>query len=263
MNVLSNRILKDFENSNVYIVKETKGDRIIHWYKALDIEDRLNLTNIRQVIQHFSEKEKSFKTVQTTKGMQKSIFLSSQGVYRLLFACKNEQAVKFRDWIGDILDDIIFNESKEIQNQLPAQTTATPISPILDTFPPIPRVIDNMQQFYIQWASEMRDKYNVHAQEHKGQIKWSKLFPKNESNVMKKRYNRLKHFLNYLDKSTNSEFVLQQLEQFAIDNKITHNRLVKDVFYQCMRSETVNAADDIKDAVKNLQTLLDKLNANV
>jgi predicted GIY-YIG superfamily endonuclease len=429
-------------------MRETNEERVIHWFKAADIESILNLRNIRQVIQHFSEKERTIKTIKTVKGLQKAVFLSSRGLYRLLFACKNEKAIKFRDWVGDILDDIIFNESKELRNQLAVleaknkkltieidsireetlirsydkkgvvylamvdsytvkfgytddikdrmkchrkdfgddftlqkviefdrnrmleklmkqhpeitkrrvcrevnnktqteliqldigftldrlykivialrdgmllgcvtleqeqllleiqlvkekqdleklqlarvwassgksddeissilQTvtptnTSTQSSPethssLIGTLPPIQKVMENMHEFYAQWACEMRDKYNAHAQEHKGQIKWSKLFPKNEASVMKKRYNRLKHFLNYLDNSTNPEYILQQLEQFAIDNKITHNRLVKDVFYQCIRSETVNAADDIKDAVKNLQTLLDKLNADV
>ena len=53
--------------------------------------------------------------------LQDTIFLTSQGVYRLLYNSKKEIAKKFRKWAGNILDDIIFNESKELQKQLENQ----------------------------------------------------------------------------------------------------------------------------------------------
>ena len=46
------------------------------------------------------------------------MFLTSQGVYRLLYNSKKEAAKKFRKWAGNILDDIIFNESTELKKQL-------------------------------------------------------------------------------------------------------------------------------------------------
>ena len=45
-------------------------------------------------------------------------YLTSQGVYRLLYNSKKPEAKKFRKWAGAILDDIIFNESKELKKQL-------------------------------------------------------------------------------------------------------------------------------------------------
>jgi hypothetical protein len=51
--------------------------------------------------------------------------LTSQGVYRLLYNSKKDQAKKFRKWAGNILDDIIFNESKEIKKQLEEQKRIT------------------------------------------------------------------------------------------------------------------------------------------
>ena len=455
--------------NNHDISMQTEGN--VLWFKATDVEKALGLTNIRTSIHHFKEKEKSLRTIQTIKGEQKALFLSSQGLFRILYSSTNELAGQFREIVSEIISDILFNngatlkenlqnfEMRMLQNNIdkifknnqhslidtfhkkgvvymgfadpytikfgctddikermkahtkdfgenfvlgyvvecdrnrilekfvkqhpeiakrrvskivngknqtelvsvdtlftiedfhkltmelrnsvhnismnkdsarlemeleleklrltrykltnaaiaagalthedvqsddedfdelfsPTHTVDIPLAqpttidiPLAQpttiditlaqptttnshqfaTIPPIPKFMENMHEFYTQWACEMRDKYNAHAQQNRGLFKWSKLFPKKEAVVMKKRYNRLKHFLNYLDNSTNPSDILQQLEQFAIDNKITHNRLVKDVFYQCMRSETVNAADDIKDAVKNLQTLLDKI----
>jgi prophage antirepressor-like protein len=50
--------------------------------------------------------------------MQHTSFLTSQGVYRLLYTSKKEVAKKFRKWAGNILDDIIFNESTELKRQI-------------------------------------------------------------------------------------------------------------------------------------------------
>ena len=54
-------------------------------------------------------------------GPQDIIFLSSHGVYRLLYSSKKKIAERFREWVGDILDDIIFNESTELKRQLQEQ----------------------------------------------------------------------------------------------------------------------------------------------
>jgi hypothetical protein len=60
-------------------------------------------------------------TYDTIKRKQETLFLTSQGVYRLLYTSKKELAKKFRKWAGNILDDIIFNESAELKKQLEEQ----------------------------------------------------------------------------------------------------------------------------------------------
>jgi len=47
-----------------------------------------------------------------------TIFLTSRGVYRILYSSKKEIAKQFRKWVGDILDDLIFNQGKELKLQL-------------------------------------------------------------------------------------------------------------------------------------------------
>jgi prophage antirepressor-like protein len=70
-------------------------------------------------IQHYDEDERVIrKAYDTTNREQDTTFLSSQGVYRLLYNSKKEMAKKFRKWAGAILDDIIFNESRDLQRQL-------------------------------------------------------------------------------------------------------------------------------------------------
>jgi hypothetical protein len=50
-------------------------------------------------------------------------FLTSKGVYRLLYNSKKIEAEIFREWVGDILDDIIFNECKELRKQIEHKDT--------------------------------------------------------------------------------------------------------------------------------------------
>lgn len=109
-----NCIIKAFENTGVAFLRVEKN----YYVRGSDIANILELTNIHMSVQNFSEREKELREVYTQGGPQKVLFLSSRGVYRLLYSSKKKIAEKFRNWIGDILDDIIFNDSKELKMKL-------------------------------------------------------------------------------------------------------------------------------------------------
>jgi prophage antirepressor-like protein len=82
------------------------------YIKASDIGKVLGIVNIRTSIMNFDDDEKIVRTTYSSNSCNpETIFLTSQGVYRLLYNSKKEVAKKFRKWAGSILDDIIFNES--------------------------------------------------------------------------------------------------------------------------------------------------------
>ena len=115
----NNCIVKAFENNPIAILQEDINNKKVYYFKASDIGKALKLTNIAVSIQHYDEDERVIrKAYDTTNREQDTTFLTSQGVYRLLYNSKKESAKKFRKWAGDILDDIIFNESKELKRQL-------------------------------------------------------------------------------------------------------------------------------------------------
>jgi len=115
----NNCIVKAFENNPISILEEDINNKRVYYFKASDIGKALNLTNIAVSIQHYDEDERVIrKAYDTTHREQSTIFLSSQGVYRLLYNSKKDVAKKFRKWAGNILDDIIFNESAELKRQL-------------------------------------------------------------------------------------------------------------------------------------------------
>lgn len=115
-----NCIIRCFESSNIAILKECSADKQTYWFRANDIAKTLGLTNISASVQNFTETEKALKKVETKGGKQNVLFLTSRGLYRLLYASKKNAAQKFRDWVGDILDDIIFNDAKQLRTQIEA-----------------------------------------------------------------------------------------------------------------------------------------------
>jgi prophage antirepressor-like protein len=113
-----NCIVKAFQNNNISIIKDEDNK---YYFRGSDVAKALEITNIRSSIQNFTYKEKGVRKVDTLGGPQDIIFLSSHGIYRLLYSSKKKIAENFREWVGDILDDIIFNQSKELQKQLENQ----------------------------------------------------------------------------------------------------------------------------------------------
>lgn len=118
----NNCIVKAFENNPISILHENIDDKKVYYFRASDIGKALNLTNIAVSIQNYDDDEKVIRKAYDLRGCeQDTSFLTSQGVYRLLYNSKKDIAKKFRKWAGAILDDIIFNESKELQKQLQEQ----------------------------------------------------------------------------------------------------------------------------------------------
>lgn len=114
-----NCIIKAFENNNINILQECEENKQIFLFRGNDVANVLDITNIRSSIQNYTDKEKVVRAVYDVRGCeQNTIFLTSRGVYRLLFASKKKVAEQFRDWVGDIMDDIIFNQSKKLKEQL-------------------------------------------------------------------------------------------------------------------------------------------------
>lgn len=115
----NNCIIQAFENNPISILHEDINNKKIYYFKASDVGKVLGILNIRQTIQNYEEDERVVRKVYDPQGtLQDTIFLSSRGVYRLLYSSKKEIAKKFRKWAGAILDDIIFNESVELKRQL-------------------------------------------------------------------------------------------------------------------------------------------------
>ena len=99
----NNCIMKAFENNPITILQENNGNKKIYCFKSNDIGKALKLSNIAQSIQNYDDDEKVLRKAYDLRGCeQDTTFLTSQGVYRLLYNSKKEEAKKFRKWAGNI-----------------------------------------------------------------------------------------------------------------------------------------------------------------
>jgi anti-repressor protein len=115
----NNCIVKAFENNPISILQEDNDNKRVYYFKATDIGKALDLKNIHVSIQIYDEDEKVLRKAYDHKGNeQDTTFLTSQGVYRLLYNSKKEIAKKFRKWAGAILDDLIFNQGKSLKEEI-------------------------------------------------------------------------------------------------------------------------------------------------
>ena len=115
----SNCIIKAFENNKISILQEEDNNKKYYYFKASDVALALDLKNIHVSIQSYEEDEKVIRMAYDQRGAeQNTTFLTSHGIFRLLYNSKKPLAKKFRKWAGNILDDIIFNNSNEIRLQL-------------------------------------------------------------------------------------------------------------------------------------------------
>ena len=116
----NNCIVISFENNPIAILQEDVENKKVYYFKASDIGKALGIVNIHSTIQNYEDEDERVirKAYDPQKNLQDTSFLTSQGVYRLLYNSKKEIAKKFRKWAGNILDDIIFNESTELKKQL-------------------------------------------------------------------------------------------------------------------------------------------------
>lgn len=90
----NNCIIKAFENNNITILQEKINNKQIHWFKSTDIGKALELSNIYASVQNFDDDEKGLKEVETLGGKQKTLFLTSQGIYIVYFTIVKKKVQK-------------------------------------------------------------------------------------------------------------------------------------------------------------------------
>jgi prophage antirepressor-like protein len=93
-------------------------------FQANQIGKLLGIAKIRNVINKFDESQKVACKIGTLGGMQETTFLTETGLYRLISRSNKPLAVKFQNWICDVIKEIRINgeyklkEQKEIDNKI-------------------------------------------------------------------------------------------------------------------------------------------------
>lgn len=114
-------IVRAFNENNLHtniIIKGTHNDPL---FRASDIGEILEMTNIRATVQNFDNSEKVVNSIDTLGGSQNMIFLTEKGLYKVLFKSRKPIAEKFQNWVCEIIKEIrlkgIYDLQKEIEKQ--------------------------------------------------------------------------------------------------------------------------------------------------
>ena len=93
-------------------------------FQANQIGNLLELKNMHNQICKFNDKQKVLLETESLGGMQKTVFLTEAGLYRLLSRSNKPIAEQFQNWICDVIKEIRINgeyklkEQNEIDNKI-------------------------------------------------------------------------------------------------------------------------------------------------
>jgi prophage antirepressor-like protein len=114
-------IVKAFNSNSLHTEIVIKGTCEEPLFRATDIGEILEMSNIRAHIQHFNESEKVVNTIDTLGGSQQVTFLTEKGLYKVLFKSRKPIAEKFQNWVCEVIKEIRLNGVYDLQKQLAKQ----------------------------------------------------------------------------------------------------------------------------------------------
>ena len=104
-------LVKEFNGLNI----EVHGTYEEPLFKAKDIGDLLEMRNIREVIKNFNKKQKN---VSLTGYKQEVVFLTEQGLYKVLMRSRKKIAEEFQEWVCEVIEEIRKKGKFVLQEQL-------------------------------------------------------------------------------------------------------------------------------------------------
>lgn len=110
--ILGNFIKDNFNEVEKFEEVDDFGNET-YWFKALDVERVLKVSYLRVIIKNYNENEKMVRNTKKGAGNQETLYLSSRGLYRVLYNVKSEKGSIFRSKIGEMLDSIFFEKKEE------------------------------------------------------------------------------------------------------------------------------------------------------
>jgi len=111
-------VVKAFNSNNLHTEIVIKGTYDKPLFRASDIGNVLEMSNIRVIINNFNETEKVVHSMNTLGGEQDVTFLTEKGLYKVLFKSRKPIAEKFQNWVCEIITEIRLNGKYELEKQL-------------------------------------------------------------------------------------------------------------------------------------------------
>ena len=111
-------IVKAFTENELHTEIVIKGTIYEPLFRASDIGEILEISNIRSAIQHFDDTERHVVTTDTSTGPKQVTFLTEKGLYKVLFKSRKPIAEKFQNWVCEVIKEIRLKGKYELEKQL-------------------------------------------------------------------------------------------------------------------------------------------------
>lgn len=111
-------IVRAFTTNKLHTEIVIKGTYEEPLFRANDIGEVLQMTNIRATIQTFDETEKVIHNLDTIGGSQQLTFLTEKGLYKVLFKSRKQIAQIFQNWVCEVIKEIRLSGVYTLKKQL-------------------------------------------------------------------------------------------------------------------------------------------------
>ena len=118
-------IVKAFNSNELHTDIVIKGTTENPLFRASDIGNILEMSNIHASLKEFDDTEKVINSIYTPGGNQHVTFLTEKGLYELLFKSRKPIAKIFRNWVFEVIKEIrltgeykLNKEVEELKHQL-------------------------------------------------------------------------------------------------------------------------------------------------
>jgi prophage antirepressor-like protein len=232
-----NLLVKTFEQNNITIY----GTFDKPLFKANDIGDLLGISNIRESIKDFTDKQRSVSLTDTGFGIKETTMLTEQGLYKVILRSRKPIAVKFQDWVCEVIEEI--RKTGEYKSRKLAE-------------------IKKSNDLFIQQYNGKSVNYLANVEEKDGYI--IKKYGQTTYNLYErlkshqKQYGDNFHFTNVIECDN-----IQELEKRIQTHKLLKDRHVKS-YKGKLTKELIKLDDKFteKDLLKIIYEIKDTLNNN-
>ena len=111
-------VVKAFTANDMHTEIVIKGTINEPLFRASDIGEILEISNIRSSIQAFDDTERRVDTMDTSTGQKQVTFLTEKGLYKVLFKSRKPIAEKFQNWACDVIKEIRLTGTYKLEKQL-------------------------------------------------------------------------------------------------------------------------------------------------
>lgn len=111
-------IVKAFNSNKMHTDIVIKGTIEEPLFRASDIGEILEMSNIRAHIINFNETERHVNSIDTSTGPKEVTFLTEKGLYKILFKSRKPIAETFQNWVCDIIKEIRLKGTYNLQQQI-------------------------------------------------------------------------------------------------------------------------------------------------